>query len=133
MSKLPSLVTLNIYHGLDINDIPHGVFRSEFVDVAESCFKRAERENSYRLTLPKFSLLCFGQENKYADSGKLWTLSDLPRQCFVRRKGRYDVHASRSNEDAGSTQTVRVISPQDARYLVGKSDIIDFDFFQFME
>lgn len=78
-------------------------------------------------------LLCFGQQNKYADSEKLWHLPDLPRQCFVRRNGPYDVHASRSNEDAVPTEGVRIISPHEARYLVGKSDIINFDFFQFTE
>lgn len=134
VTSLPFLVTLNIYRGLTENDIPlNGFYHAELAAIAEHCFKRSKRsKSSRRATPPKFSLLCIGQENKYADSGKIFTPPDSPRQCYVRRKGPYDVHASRSYENARS-QRVRAISPQDARYLVGQSNIIDLDFFQFME
>lgn len=135
VASLPFLVTLNIYRGLTDQDYPlNGFYHAELAGIAEYCFKRSKRsKSSRRATSPKFSLLCIGQQNKYADSGKLWTPPENPRQCYVRRNGPYDVHASRFSEGAGSTQRVRAISPQDARYLVGQSNIIDLDFFQFME
>lgn len=134
VNSLPCLVTLNIYRGLTDNDYPfNGFYHAELAAIADHCFKRSRRsKSSSRANPPKFSLLCIGQENKYADSGKISTTPDNPRQCYVRRNGPYDVHASRSYENTRS-QRVRAISPQDARYLVGQSNIIDLDFFQFME
>lgn len=135
MTSLPCLVTLNIYRGMTSNDYPfNGYYHAELASIAEHCFKRSKRSKSWRrATPPKFSLLCIGQENKYVDSGKINTTGDNPRQCYVRRKGPYDVHSSRSHEDSTKSRSVRAISPQDARYLVGQSNIIDLDFFQFME
>lgn len=135
VTSLPGLVTLNIYRGLTDNDYPfNGYYHAELASIAEYCFMKSKHSQSSPLpTPPKFSLLCIGQENRYVDSGKISTTGNNPRQCYVRRKGPYDVHSSRHYENTTRSQTVKAISPQDARYLVGQSNIIDLDFFQFME